>query len=143
MRGPRWQFSLRRMMIAVALAALVFGGEATRRRWSTLSSAYRVKAALFESRAMMAARGRSEAEVLNVHRKGEFQRLADHYDALALKYDLAARFPWLPIGPDPPEPLGDGGPGHRRSGQDRPERQAPTLPPLRPNPHRRTDCSPP
>jgi hypothetical protein len=30
--------------------------------------------------------------------------LADHYEALSRKYDSAARSPWLPVAPDPPEP---------------------------------------
>jgi hypothetical protein len=29
---------------------------------------------------------------------------ADHHDLLAKKYDDAARYPWLPVEPEPPEP---------------------------------------
>jgi hypothetical protein len=92
------------MMIAVALAALVFGGEATRRRWASLASTYRAKAQHCQYKAVLAARGRGEADLINVHQKDNLEQIADHYDALARKYDRAARFPWLPIGPDPPEP---------------------------------------
>jgi hypothetical protein len=31
-------------------------------------------------------------------------RRADYLTALASKYQHAARFPWLPVEPDPPEP---------------------------------------
>jgi hypothetical protein len=27
-----------------------------------------------------------------------------HHHAMALKYESAARYPWLPVAPDPPEP---------------------------------------
>ena len=29
---------------------------------------------------------------------------ADHHASLARKYERAARYPWLPVEPDPPEP---------------------------------------
>jgi hypothetical protein len=32
------------------------------------------------------------------------RRLADHHAALKRKYERAARYPWLTIEPDPPEP---------------------------------------
>jgi hypothetical protein len=35
MRRPQLRFTLRRMMIAVAIAALLLGVEATRRRWAS------------------------------------------------------------------------------------------------------------
>jgi hypothetical protein len=33
------------------------------------------------------------------------QAVADHEAALRLKYERAAGYPWLPIEPDPPEPV--------------------------------------
>jgi hypothetical protein len=33
-----------------------------------------------------------------------FHRLAAHYAALRMKYERAARYPWLPVEPDPPKP---------------------------------------
>jgi hypothetical protein len=32
-------------------------------------------------------------------------RRSDHFAALRAKYERAARFPWLPMPPDPPTPL--------------------------------------
>jgi hypothetical protein len=29
---------------------------------------------------------------------------AEYHDSLAIKYERAARYPWLPVLPDPPEP---------------------------------------
>ncbi len=33
-----------------------------------------------------------------------WRRKASHYAAMALKYEKAARYPWLPVAPDLPEP---------------------------------------
>jgi hypothetical protein len=33
-----------------------------------------------------------------------YASLADEYSAVARKYERAARYPWLPVEPDPPEP---------------------------------------
>jgi hypothetical protein len=41
---------------------------------------------------------------LELRRMEEHYRLMDHYEALKLKYERAARRPWLPVEPDPPEP---------------------------------------
>ena len=32
------------------------------------------------------------------------QRRADYHGAMRRKYERAARYPWLPVEPDPPEP---------------------------------------
>jgi len=34
----------------------------------------------------------------------QFRRLVDFHDRLAGKYEHAARYPWLPVPPDPPPP---------------------------------------
>jgi hypothetical protein len=39
-----------------------------------------------------------------LQREAGERTLARHYDALAAKYRDAARFPWLPVEPDPPQP---------------------------------------
>ncbi len=36
-------------------------------------------------------------------------RIADHHLSLVEKYSQAARYPWLPVAPDPPEPEGEEG----------------------------------
>jgi hypothetical protein len=34
----------------------------------------------------------------------DYARKAEYREALVRKYETAARFPWLPVAPDPPEP---------------------------------------
>lgn len=36
--------------------------------------------------------------------RASWERKSAHYARLKVKYEYAARFPWLPVGPDPPEP---------------------------------------
>jgi hypothetical protein len=36
--------------------------------------------------------------------RDEWRRRADHYDSLRKTYQYAARYPWLPVAPDPPAP---------------------------------------
>lgn len=88
MRTPRFRSTVRRMMLAVAVAGLICGGEVLRRR-----------RAAFAERATM-LRWSEYVERLGAHRPA----VADHRDRLARKYERAARQPWLPVAPDPPEP---------------------------------------
>jgi hypothetical protein len=85
---PRVRFTVRRMMVAVAVLAISM---AAGLRWFDLRS--RARAYAFW------------AAVSPVSFKGpKGERLATHYDLLRLKYEWAARYPWLPVAPDPPEP---------------------------------------
>lgn len=46
----------------------------------------------------------NEAE-LRIHEDAQlFTRKAEHFANLKQKYERAARYPWLPVAPDPPEP---------------------------------------
>ena len=105
MRLRRVRFSIRRLLVAVAVVALVFAGEATRRRWESLASAYRGKAGRREHVALVALHS-SALEVArgNDSEMRKLKRIGDHHVALARKYQHAARCPWLPVAPDPPEP---------------------------------------
>jgi hypothetical protein len=87
MRLPRPQFTVRRLMVAVAV---VLG--LSRWLWNR-SVAFR-----------------SIADAQNAKRMGgipmhteNLPRLLYHIE-IGNKYDRAARNPWLPVGPDPPEP---------------------------------------
>jgi hypothetical protein len=99
------------MMMGVLIAGLVFGGESMRRR----SQAFRSRAAecrqwIAVNRAMIG----SVAPLPNksaYEMKQEIERLeglarqrAEHYQQLEVKYLRAARYPWLPVAPDPPRP---------------------------------------
>ena len=99
----RVRFTVRLLMLLVVVVALLLAGEATRRRWESLASAYRTKAGGCEHRALL-ARHSYQAALGNDPDDRKFKRIEDHYVALARKYQHAARRPWLPVAPDPPEP---------------------------------------
>ncbi len=97
---PRFRFTVRRMMVAVAIAAVVAGFLAGRRSRFLRIAAEHEKAA----RSLMLHEG--------------FFIPPRYFDetAMATKYLRAARHPWLPIASDPPDlpafgqsgPSGDG-----------------------------------
>jgi hypothetical protein len=88
---------MRQMMIAVAVVAIVIGATiGLERRRSTL---------------LRIARSHGERVFLltagDIEDEDEFKRseaLADHHYRLMNRHARAARYPWLPIEPDPPEP---------------------------------------
>ena len=85
MRLPRPRFTVRRLMVAVAIVATVMAPGAI----------------LWRRSADLARRGREHdrraAECASTYLSGYHERLAE-------KYATAARRPWLPVEPDPPEP---------------------------------------
>jgi hypothetical protein len=87
---PRVQFTIRRLMIAVALMALVAGLFAglERRRLRLLDVA-RVHA--------------DPIRVMTAETDIDRPEWQWHF-AMYAKYSQAARRPWLPLAPDPPEP---------------------------------------
>jgi hypothetical protein len=141
MRLSRVRFTVRNLVIVVAVVAIAIGAEMTRRRWVS----YRKQAAEFAKleQGMLWTAGRREAEVARREREVEelkekakrvegypdysrnSERIADAmtqrttmitdeaahlrqraavYSKLKEKYSHAARYPWLPVEPDPPEP---------------------------------------
>lgn len=90
MKLPRVQFTLRRMMILVAIAALIAGGMAglERRRLRLLEIA--------EAHAVPIRVMTADTDI----NRPEWQW---HF-AMYAKYSQAARHPWLPVEADPPEP---------------------------------------
>jgi hypothetical protein len=99
MRLARVRFTVRRTMIAVAVVAL--GGWGVRlAQWRAYClTRAEVDASRAEDYAMRTACLRDE-----YNRPGMYQRLHDHWAALARKYRGAAARPWLPVAPDPPQP---------------------------------------
>jgi len=106
-------------MIAVAAAGGLLGGAIEARRMWTQSAEYSRRAMLFGWVALSyeAAReqGRdvefvrvrphySEAVVPTPARSAVLRRQEEHVLRLQQKYERAARYPWLPVLPDPPEP---------------------------------------
>ena len=114
MRLPR--MTMRRWMIAVALIATGLGAcEVARRR-----QRYRQLAAMLARRELgevadLSAKAFTgpgcvidlvvdpETAELPAALEGSRQR-ALYYRRMSRKYKLAARYPWLPVEPDPPEP---------------------------------------
>jgi len=118
MRLPR--FRLRTLLVAVAIAGLVCGGEVMRQRRTTFleRAAYhaRLEREDLESAAHFAfwARRLPPNEVMHRRLKGgsedyhdyalDSSHTAEVNRRLRLKYERAARHPWLPVPPDPHEP---------------------------------------
>jgi hypothetical protein len=80
MKLPRVRFTVRRMMVAVAVLALAVGwwkqGERRRARFRALAIVHLIEA----------------------------NEPTDYHGRTAVKYMWATRYPWLPVAPDPPEP---------------------------------------
>ncbi len=92
LRLPRPRFTVRRLMLVVAVAGLAIGGGMWVHNLSRLSGYY-------------AARARKHRTIeLAMRTTAWFKSRADHHKSVALKYDQASRYPWLSVEPDPPEP---------------------------------------
>jgi hypothetical protein len=116
MRLPR--MTTRRWMLAVAVVALLIAASLEAARLTRRAGEYRQYAvwhAAMRDLCLGEADGyrdacahratgdrREEAELLL--REAHERTLAEHHDALVIKYERTARFPCLPIEPDPPEP---------------------------------------
>jgi hypothetical protein len=91
MKLPR--FTIRRLMVATAIVAVVFGVYGWTMRRSTI---FRREA----------AKHLEDTLVLGpfTYFPNDSEPRAAYHWALAEKYSRAARYPWLPVAPDPPEP---------------------------------------
>src|ERR1700722_2697930 len=114
MRLPRFRFTVRRLMVAMAVLGLLFGAEVTRRRWkhNLLMSNYHAN----EERRMRLLRiggwitetdEAGKRQKLRIGRNIEsepVQRRLMYHVVMGDRYQRAARRPWLAIAPDSPEP---------------------------------------
>ncbi len=91
MRLPRVQFTIRRLMIAVAVVAVAVSIPAALRRGSETFA--RISEAHFHA-----------ADALHPPRQHGRVPLADWHLQLGRKYRAAAARPWLPVQSDPPKP---------------------------------------
>jgi hypothetical protein len=139
---PRLQFTVRRIMIVVAIVAVALGANDLRRRkvrYDALRSTHewrgRSSMSLAELHASTAAANEREVERLraavrsghdtprpeaeaaaqitsNIEGAAAIERAAERqfrararfHELLRKKYERAARYPWLVVEPDPPEP---------------------------------------
>lgn len=111
MKLPRCR--VRTMMVVVAVAGLgVFGVQMARRRTAlsaraaTCAQAQKVDKIWKEKyrRRLADCSPGAEPNVHDLRRYSLFSRRLAHYTALKAKYEHCARYPWLPVAPDPPEP---------------------------------------
>jgi hypothetical protein len=112
MRVPRMQFTLRRMMLAVAGAAVMIWGVQTTSRWrlyraraqhhalehARLSAELAPALAFKQKHDSFPGCALSQAWLETACERAEWNAL------LTTKYQRAAFHPWLPTEPDPPEP---------------------------------------
>ncbi len=88
MRIPRVRFTVRRLMVAVAVVACIFWVIERRRRFLIIVDSHRTPDARFLR-----------------HRGANYElRLIRWHDEMQVKYEFAAAHPFLPVAPDPPEP---------------------------------------
>ena len=115
MRLPRPRFSVRRLMVAVAVVAL-----ARDRSSPGAAQLYLEKAANHEGFRALVLRSPDSIthweDRWTAQREGKPARypwpggppfvpsMAKYHDEMRLKYERAARYPWLPVSPDPTEP---------------------------------------
>ena len=106
MKLPRTRFTVRRLMVAVAIMGSLSYGL---RLW-ILNRTYRLRAESHVAR-KTEARGReawaakmAKSGYLSAPRASVEASKVEYHDNMAIKYDHAARYPWLPVEPDPPEP---------------------------------------
>jgi hypothetical protein len=118
MRLPRLRFTIRGLMVAVAVVAILLMAEKMRRRWherSLKAAEYAAEAKSWSDDASkvedMMVKPRSKSDAASRQRLAELDGVArnyrDHertYGELASRYARAAAHPWLPIETDPSEP---------------------------------------
>jgi len=107
MRLPRFGFRLtvRRLMVAVAIVAVGIGigaeGERRRERFTRLARQHSVVRDEMHKFLVIAPPSGS-LEFFGDRRA--ISELVGYHGRLKAKYEEAARHPWLPVEPDPPEP---------------------------------------
>ena len=98
---PRLRFTVRRMMALIAVVAILFAGvvASLRRRaeFLTLADRYAFREFVLANLPNgLASDSRTDGSATTAR--------ASYYAGLKAKYDRAARYPWLPVCTDPPEP---------------------------------------
>ena len=99
MRLLRVRFTVQRIMLAVAIVAVLLGG--LRLWW--LSADYRALAEVHHQKAEEVVRGTYAGPGGFYHVEWPSPNKEYHL-RLKAKYERAASRPWLPVEPDPPEP---------------------------------------
>jgi hypothetical protein len=96
MKLPRLRFTVRWLIIAVAIVGVLFGLVIERQsRFRKLASHHQAECEKLLKMPIIMFAGSSDDPVM--------RRLEWSYP-MKLKYESAARYPWLPVAPDAPEP---------------------------------------
>jgi hypothetical protein len=102
MRPPR--FRLRTLLIAVAVVSVALGGELMRRRRISHREQAASHSDAEELSRAYADDARGQPGPIAPQRVAWGEVLAAYHAAMSRKYERAARYPWLPVAPDPPPP---------------------------------------
>jgi hypothetical protein len=109
----------RRWMVAVAVVAVAIGLMIGGGAWLQQRRDYFLSLARSHQNEVTSSTARGEAlksriggtsgmsneEIMHLYRRYEqITDRADHHASLVRKYEHAARYPWLPVEPDPPPP---------------------------------------
>jgi hypothetical protein len=104
----RARFRLRTLMLAVAAAALALGALAEARRLHNLSLKYQRRAQEHAFSVKLVQQLGSPSGFLAQPAGGAAQRIRERTacccDRMRAKWERAARYPWLPVAPDPAPP---------------------------------------
>jgi hypothetical protein len=103
------------LVAAVAAIGLMIGGgvllKHRRDYFGSLAQSHRkeVESSTARGKALKSRFGRTSGMTTEeiMHLQRDYDRMtdrADYHASLARKYEHAARYPWLPVEPDPPEP---------------------------------------
>jgi hypothetical protein len=99
---PRFRLTVRRLMAAIAVVALALGLATMLKR----SADFRALAAEQADAEAMSLSYADEARGANGDRQrvARGEQMAAYHRALRIKYEYAARYPWITPEPDPPIP---------------------------------------
>ena len=109
MKLHRARFTVRRMMVAVAIVGVIVGGwieiakGRRRARFDELSQEYYLRM-LNCSVITYSGPGGAHFEELVKAKEARNAKPLAYYAEMFRKYRSAARYPWLPVAPDPAEP---------------------------------------
>jgi hypothetical protein len=112
MRLPRVRFTVRRMMVAVAAVAVATSlGISWQRRqhFLRITVGFALRESAVQGQVLSSSRSLPRSLQLHVYDgNGTTWTVrpsnATYYAMMREKYDRAARYPFLPVAPDPPEP---------------------------------------
>lgn len=105
MRLPRIRFTVRRLMVAVGVLAILLGIAVQARRALLNYEIYKEKAYDYDTeegsmRYIYMVHCQDSPEEV----KERLRRLIQYYGAMKAKYEAAMRHPWIDVEPDPPVP---------------------------------------